>query len=211
MVDYPLRQITLRIRGISVVSGKLSHIEYASRDEIGEIVALINDLAERLKHSREELASLYQATHEIVSTLDFEKAVLASTSVFEVMETEMEVIYDDMSIREVMEVLKRSQSTFFPVVNHDRMYLGVITLHEIRNVLIDQDFSTVLHARDFHRSDFPSIPAGYTLKEAADLVLNKEIASLPVVNGKDRILVGILDHTHLSQILKSELLRLVGL
>jgi len=32
-----------------------------------------------------------------------------------------------------------------------------------------------------------------------------------VVNGKDRILVGILDHTHLSQILKSELLRLVGL
>ncbi|MGA1875533.1 MAG: hypothetical protein ACMUIA_07985, partial [bacterium] len=102
MVDYPLRQITSRIRGISVISGKLSHIEYSSRDEIGQIVALINELAERLKHSREELASLYQATHEIVSTVDFEKAILANTSVFEVMETEMEVIYDDMSIRDVM-------------------------------------------------------------------------------------------------------------
>ena len=87
---YPIRQIICRMHGISVISGNLSHIEFSSGDEIGKIVDLLNDLAERLRHSREELASLYRVSHEIDSTLDFERIVLSSTFVGEVMDREIE-------------------------------------------------------------------------------------------------------------------------
>lgn len=211
MVDYPIRQIICRMRGISVISENLSHIEFSSGDEIGKIVDLLNDLAERLRHSREELASLYRVSHEIGSTLDFEKIALSSTFVGEVMDREIEVIYEDMSVKKVMRFLKGSQYTFFPVINRKNIYLGVITLHEVRNVLVEQNLGDVLYARDFYRSDFPYLSVSSTLKEAVDLALEKDTACLPVVEEKTGILVGILNHTHIFQILKEELLKRVGL
>jgi len=211
MVDYPIRQIISRMRGISVISGNLNHIEFSSEDEIGKIVDLINDLAERLRHSREELASLYRVSYEIASTVDFEKIVLSSTFVGEVMDREIEVIYEDMSVKEIMKFLKGSQYIFFPVINRENIYLGVITLHEVRNVLLEQNLSAVLYARDFYRSDFPYISVSSTLKEAVDLALEKEADCLPVVEEKTGILVGILDHAHIFRILKEELLKRVGL
>lgn len=211
MVDHPIRQIICRMRGISVISGSLSHIEFSSGDEIGKIVDLLNDLAERLRQSREELASLYRVTHEIDSTLDFEKIVLSSTFVGEVMDREIEVIYEDMSVKKIMRFLKGSQHIFFPVINRQNIYRGVITLHEVRNVLVDQNLSTVLYARDFSRSDFPYVSVSSTLKEALDLALQEDTVCLPVVEEKTGMLVGILDHTHIFQILKEELLKRVGL
>jgi|GEM_PF-2846049 len=211
MIDYPIREIIAQIRGISVISGNLRQIEYSSTDEIGEIVNLINELAERLRYSREELASWYQVSHEIVSTLDFEKHVLASTPVREVMDTEIELIYDDMPVREVMELFKSSQRIFFPVVDRNRTYLGVITLREARNVLLDQSLEGILYARDFSCSDFPTISPSGTLSEAMDLFLKKGINHLPVVDEMTQTLIGILEHERIFQILKAELVKRVGL
>jgi len=211
MVDYPLREIIGRMRGISVISGNLKQIEFSSTDEIGEIVNLINELAERLRYSREELASLYRVTHEIASTLDFEKHILATMHVREAMDTDVDLIYEDMLVKDVMKLFRDSQSIFFPVVDQNKVYLGAITLHEARNVLLDQSLNDILYARDFYRCDFPCVPPSGTLKEAMDLFLERGTAYLPVVDGKTKTLVGILEHAHIFQILKAELVRRVGL
>ena len=127
------------------------------------------------------------------------------------MDREIEVIYEDMSVKKVMSFLKGSQYSFFPVINRKNIYLGVITLHEVRNVLVDQDLSTVLYARDFYCSDFPYVSVSSTLKEALDLALREDTVCLPVVEEKTGMLVGILGHTHIFQILKEELLKRVGI
>ena len=210
MVDFPLQQIIARIQGISVISGSLSHIDFISKDEIGELVDLINELAEKLKHSQEELVALYQTKSNIASTLDFEKKILSSTIVNAVMETEMDFIYDYMSIKEIMELIKKSPNLFFPVIDNEKKYLGTITLHELRNVLVEQALGDVIYARDFYCSAFPYILASGTLQEATDIVLERDIAFLPVVDERKR-LVGILNHTHIFQILKAALLKRVGM
>ncbi|MEW6380504.1 MAG: CBS domain-containing protein [bacterium] len=211
MIDYPVREIISQMRGISVISGNLRQIDFSSTDEIGEIVNLINELAERLRYSREELASWYQVTHEIASTLDFEKHILASMTVREAMDTDIEFIYADMPVKEVMEVFKNSQRIFFPVVDRNKTYLGVITLHEARNVLLDQSLNDIVYARDFYRADFPSISPLGTLKEAMDLFLEKGTAHLPVVDEATQALLGVVEHAHIFQILKAELVKRVGL
>ena len=211
MVDYPLREIIGRMRGISVISGNLKQIDFSSRDEIGEIVDLINELAERLRYSREELASLYRVTHEIASTLDFEKHILATMPVRQAMDTDVELIYEDMQVKDVMTLFRDSQRIFFPVVDRNKVYLGAITLHEARNVLLDQSLNDILYARDFYRCDFPCVSPSATLKEAMDLFLERGTSCLPVVDATTKILVGVLEHAHIFQILKAELVRQVGL
>jgi len=211
MVDYPLGEIIARMRGISVISGNLKQIEFSSTDEIGDIVNLINELAERLRYSREELASLYRVTHEIASTLDFEKHILATMRVREAMNTHVDLIYEDMLVKDVMKLFRDSQSIFFPVVDRNKVYMGVVTLHEARNVLLDQSLNDILYARDFYRCDFPCISSSGTLKDAMDLFLERRTSYLPVVDGKTKTLVGILEHTHIFQILKAELVKRVGL
>ena len=77
--------------------------------------------------------------------------------------------------------------------------------------MLDHNLTDIVYARDFYRSDLPSISPSETLERAMDLFMSKDTAYLPVVVEKNGTLVGLLEQAHIFNILKEELVERVGL
>lgn len=211
MVKKPLDKINKGLAGISIISGKIKQVEYQSQDEIGELVDTINSLAERQKYIQQELASFYDGVYESINPLNYEMNVLASKKINEVVEKDIEVIYYNMTLKEVLDFMKVSAHTFFPVVNEIGQYRGVIRVQDLRNVLMEPSKSYATHAKDFLIKDVPVLFDDDSLKMAMDVFNSKNIPYVPVIEKETSLFIGILARRKVLEILKQGFLNSVGI
>jgi len=211
MIQQPLDQITAGLNGISVISGRIKQIEHHSQDEIGGLVDAINALAEQHDYNKEELAAFYDGSYDPFSPLDYEMKILASTKVADVIEQEIETMYDNMTIKDVLSFMKGSSHTFFPVINQWSEFKGVITLQDVRNVLMDPSMSSAMMAKDFMNSDASFLQPNQDLKSAMDLFNANRVSYISVVEETSGIFLGILARRKLLEILKQGFLKSVGI
>jgi len=211
MIQQPLEEITGGLEGISIISGRIKQIEHNSQDEIGALVDAINGLAERHEYTKQELASFYDGSYDPLSPLDFEMNVLASTKVEEVIEKDIETMYTNMSLKDVLAYMKGSTHTFFPVINEWGEFAGVITLQDVRNVLMDPSMSYAKMAKDFMCSDVPALNPDQDLKSAMDLFNTKRVSYISVLDKNTKLFLVILARRKVLEILKQGLLKSVGI
>jgi len=211
MIKQPLEEITEGLEGISIISGRIKQIDYNSQDEIGILVDAINRLAERHEYNKQVLATFYDGAHDPISPLEYEMNILASTKVEEVIEKDIETIYTNMTIKDVLSFMKRSEHTFFPVVNEWGEFAGVITLQDVRNVLIDPSMSYATKAQDFLHSDTSVLTPDQDLRRAMDLFNTTREPYLSVIDTQTRLFLGILARRKILEILKQGFLKNVGI
>lgn len=212
MIQQPLEKITAGLEGISIISGRINQIEHNSQDEIGALVDAINGLAERHKYIKHELASFYDGSYDPISPLDYEMNILASTKVKEVIEKDIERMYTNMTLKDVLTFMKGSIHNFFPVINERGEFEGVITLQDMRNVLMDPSMSYAKLAKDFMgTSDLLILTPDHDLKSAMNLFNANRASYISVIDGNTRLFLGILARRKILEILKQGLLKSVGI
>ena len=203
MIQQPLEEITSGLEGISIISGRIKQIEHNSQDEIGALVDAINGLAERHKYIKQELASFYDGSYDPVSPLGYELNILSSTKVKDVIEKDIETMYTNMTLKDVLAFMKGNPHYFFPVLNERGEFEGVITLQDIRNVLMDPSMSYAKLAKDFmNTSDLPILTPDQDLKSAMDLFNANRASYISVIDKNTRLFLGILARRKLLEILK---------
>lgn len=110
-----------------------------------------------------------------------DKAVLTLLKINNVIETDFLPVYPEMTLKEMVDVIAKSNRNLFPVINEKRELVGVVLLDDIRNIM----FRPELYRR-MRVSTFMSAPAGrIEVGESMDKVMktfdDTSAWNLPVV------------------------------
>ncbi|MFV2066866.1 MAG: CBS domain-containing protein [Pirellulales bacterium] len=92
-------------------------------------------------------------------------------------------VRDDASIDEVCDLLLRHHVSGLPVVDAEEQIVGVITEHDLLDLLYNPEME---HAQvaDYLTRDVLTVEEGDMLIDTVELLLNRNIRRVPVVRGK---------------------------
>lgn len=112
-----------------------------------------------------------------------DKAVLSLLKTENVIETDLQVIRPEAMFGDLIKLISKSKRNIFPVVDESGVFLGVVTLEEIRNIM----FRPELYNRFNVQKLMVSPPATVSIDESMDAVIKKfeqtHAWNLPVLDG----------------------------
>lgn len=114
-----------------------------------------------------------------------DKAVLTLLKMNSVIETDFISVRPEMNLKEMVDVISRSNRNLFPVVNDDNMLLGVVLLDDIRNIMFRPDLYKRMHVRKFMSMPPARVEVGDNMENVMKIFDKTGAWNLPVVeNGK---------------------------
>lgn len=114
-----------------------------------------------------------------------DKAVLTLLKIDNVIERDFKTVRPEMNLKEMVDVISKSNRNLFPVVNSEGVLLGIVLLDEIRNIMFRPD----LYKRMYVEKFMSTPPAKIEIGQSMDLVMkifdDTGAWNLPVVeNGR---------------------------
>ncbi len=115
-------------------------------------------------------------------THEKDKTVLTLLRIDNVIEKDFLPVHPDMSLKEMVDVISRSNRNLFPVVDNGGKLLGIVLLDDIRNIMFRPDLYRKMHVKKF----MTTAPAKIEVGEPMDAVMKKfddtNAWNLPVVD-----------------------------
>ncbi len=114
-----------------------------------------------------------------------DKAVLTLLKMDSVIEKDFAIVQPDMSLKEMVDVISKSNRNLFPVVNNDNELLGIVLLDEIRNIMFRPDLYRKMYVRRFMSMPPARVEVGDNMENVMKQFDRTGAWNLPVVeNGK---------------------------
>jgi chloride channel protein, CIC family len=116
-----------------------------------------------------------------------EKYFIREIRVRDILEKDFVPIHPEMTLREIMNRLIHSKRNLLPVLDEKETLVGVITLDNIREVMLDSDVHDVILAYEIMNTDFYSVDINTDLNNALEKFEENNVWNLAVTeNGKYR-------------------------
>jgi chloride channel protein, CIC family len=115
--------------------------------------------------------------------LGTDRRILSEISLSEALDKEVITITEDMTLAQVIEVIKSSGRNQFPVVNpttHE--FVGLLDLHRTRELLFEPELARVTLVGTVMNTEAPTTPLGASLAEAVELFDSRGVWVLPVLD-----------------------------
>lgn len=140
-----------------------------------------------------------------------EEDIIENLKVSDVMSKDFVSIKENYSLDKIMEVIKETESYYFPVVNHKNEFSGVISLGTLRNVFMEEQLNPIILAKNVANSVGMVLYQDQPLKEAFEIFNRRGIDYLPVVKDKhSKEVVGGLTYHLLVEIVNRKTLERQG-
>ncbi|MGQ9647759.1 MAG: chloride channel protein [Thermodesulfobacteriota bacterium] len=97
----------------------------------------------------------------------------------------VETIPEGMRFDEIMKFIVRSNQSNFPVVDEVGYLKGILSLTDLRRVMLEKDIHGLLVAKDLATLDVMTVTPGDNLNTALKKMTQAEIRELPVVSKED--------------------------
>ena len=110
-----------------------------------------------------------------------DKAVLTLLKVNNVIETDFLPVYPDMTLKEMVDVIARSNRNLFPVINEKKELVGVVLLDDIRNIMFRPELYRKMRVSTFMSMPPAKIEIGDSMDAVMKLFDNTGAWNLPVV------------------------------
>lgn len=132
--------------------------------------------------------------------------VLKRMPVSNVMIPDPVVVSEETPFRELMDLVVNSTRSEFFVVGEGQSYVGTISVHQLRQILLDGDWlDQLIIARDMADSTHPSLGPGDDLDLAMKLFTHEYVTELPVIS--EAKLIGSVRESDVLEVYHRELLR----
>ncbi|MCZ6596407.1 MAG: chloride channel protein [Planctomycetota bacterium] len=131
---------------------------------------------------------------------DFVVDVLERMKVKDVLEGAREpvVVAENTTLRRALEIVSKSRSTYFPVVDKDEQLVGIFGLTDIRRIFREEGIADLVIVRDFMVEDVVTITLEEDLSVANQRLNDRGIAQIPVVDADNpRRVLGMLSRNNL--------------
>lgn len=114
-----------------------------------------------------------------------DKAVLTLLKMDSVIEKDFATVRPEMSLKEMVDVISKSNRNLFPVVNDRNELLGIVLLDEIRNIMFRPDLYRKMYVRRFMSMPPARVEVGDSMENVMKKFDHTGAWNLPVVeNGK---------------------------
>ncbi len=114
---------------------------------------------------------------------DKDRMVLSMIDLKKIIEKDLLKIHPDASLKQLVQLVRRSRRNIFPVVNDENKLEGIVTLDQIREIMFDP----VKQEEVIVKTIMTKPPASVSLKEEMRSVMNKfevtQAWNLPVIEG----------------------------
>ncbi|MDR3627900.1 MAG: chloride channel protein [Ignavibacteriaceae bacterium] len=114
-----------------------------------------------------------------------ERFFVRQIKVRDIIEKDFIPIHPEMTLREIVDIIIHSKRNLFPVLDDNKKLIGIITLDDIREVLLNVDLYDVILAYEVMNSNFHSIDIEADLAFALEKFEQNNVWNLAVTdNGK---------------------------
>lgn len=111
-----------------------------------------------------------------------EKYFVQQLKLADLIETDFVRIKPDMTFRQLVEQITRTKRNLFPVVDGDEKLIGIVTLDDVREVMIDQEVYDILLVREVMQTNFETVDLSKDVNEVVKIFEEKEIWNLAVTD-----------------------------
>lgn len=111
-----------------------------------------------------------------------DKAVLTLLKINNVIETDFLTVRPEMSLKEMVEIIAKSNRNLFPVVGGNGEFLGVVLLNDIRNIMFRPDLYRRMYVRKFMSMPPAKIDMGESMEQVMKKFDDTGAWNLPVVS-----------------------------
>ena len=133
---------------------------------------------------------------------------LASTlKVEEIMDNNPPLIYENMSLSGILNLFSQSTNLYYPVVDSEKRLLGIITVDNIKNTLMEKGLTDLIVAYDLIEPVVASITCGSSLRDVKKLLAAYNLEYLPVTS-KDNKIAGFLERRMLYRTISTKVMEL---
>ncbi len=135
--------------------------------------------------------------------------VLRSLKVADFYDPQPETISPGLAFRQLLERVVNSPNTTFYLVNDQRKFLGIISLQEVRQAILDQDDLTdLLVAIDLSTREVPTVAPAVDLDQVMKLFGHTDHRELPVIEPETGVLLGAISHRRVTEVYNREIIKL---
>jgi len=125
-----------------------------------------------------------------------EVSILKSLPVRDFMVRNVAFVPEIMTLSSLLQFIKESASSYFPVVNSEEELVGIISLRDIRPILLEENLMGLVIAKDIMNEDVITLTPEENLFDAMGKFGIKDIGQLPVVDKDNpKKVVGMLKRT----------------
>jgi CIC family chloride channel protein len=118
--------------------------------------------------------------------------VLKSISVRDVMNVDVETIYEGAPLGVFSRIIAKSKYNSFPVLDADDQLVSILSFADYRDAVFNEDLKDLIIARDLATKAVHTIDTDANLYDALQAISYKDFAILPVVSADDaQHLVGV--------------------
>jgi Kef-type K+ transport system membrane component KefB/CBS domain-containing protein len=121
-----------------------------------------------------------------------EEDIIRQSTAKDIMDRRIPLIYETMSLNEIMRIFSESDNLYYPVVNSDKKLLGIITIDNIKDTLAASELASILLAHDLMEPVVISTAPETNLSEVKDILGRYGVEYLPVVT-KEKELLGMVE------------------
>ena len=119
--------------------------------------------------------------------------VLKSIPVKDVMNSDVEIISENLSLGKLAERVFKSKYNSFPVVDEKSKLTGILSFFDYRDVIFDENLKDLVVTKDLATSEVITVSLNDNLYNALEKITSKDFSILPVVSpDKPTQLVGVL-------------------
>lgn len=111
-----------------------------------------------------------------------DKAVLTLLKINNVIETDFIPVYPDMTLKDMVDTISKSNRNLFPVLNEHKELMGVVLLDEIRNIMFRPELYRRMRVRTFMSIPPAKIELGETMDSVMKIFDKTGAWNLPVVD-----------------------------
>lgn len=115
-------------------------------------------------------------------THEKDKSVLTLLKVENVIEKDFKSVRPEMNLKEVVDVISKSNRNLYPVVDENGMLMGVVLLDDIRNIMFRTDLYKKMHVSRFMSSAPARIDVRQPMDEVMKIFDQTHAWNLPVVD-----------------------------
>jgi CIC family chloride channel protein len=136
-----------------------------------------------------EPASIYSESLKRKGARLFDEQ-LSNLRVVDLMKPDPPVVTVTAGFNEIAQYFISHRFSYLYVVDGQRHFLGVVSLHDIKPYLNEPQMADVIIAEDILREDFPTVTPNVPLANALEYFAHHVGERLPVLNEADRTLMG---------------------
>jgi len=111
-----------------------------------------------------------------------EKYFLTQIKLSDIVERDFEIIRPDMTLRDVVDKVIKTKRNLFPVVTPDGRLKGIVTLNDIREIMLNTDVHDVILVYEIMDTDFHSVDVDIELSDILKIFEQKQVWNIAVTH-----------------------------